>query len=119
MLGDSYVKAKMFCEILIVAQVQQIHECTNCFESNNTRKVMDGHVVNQTNQDIMSQILSEKQCFAHIIALQNYYFLSLQDGLVKKHKLARELSDLVNYCVSTRFEDFQISAQKRKNFACC
>ena len=33
---------------------------------------------------------------------------------MKKHKLARELSDLVNYCVSTRFEDFQMSAQSRK-----
>lgn len=32
---------------------------------------------------------------------------------MKKHKLAKELSDLVNYCVSTRFQDFQISQQKR------
>ena len=37
----------------------------------------------------------------------------MQDHPVKKHKLAKELSDLVNYCVSTRFQDFQISQQKR------
>lgn len=37
----------------------------------------------------------------------------MQDHPVKKHKLAKELSDLVNYCVSTRFQDFQVSQQKR------
>lgn len=39
--------------------------------------------------------------------------LLVQDHPVKKHKLAKELSDLVNYCVSTRFQDFQVSQQKR------
>lgn len=31
----------------------------------------------------------------------------------KRHKLAKELSDLVNYCVSVRFEDFMVSQEKR------
>ncbi len=30
----------------------------------------------------------------------------------KRHKLARELSDLVNYCVSKRFEDFVVSQSR-------
>ncbi|XP_078331805.1 inactive phospholipase C-like protein 2 [Crassostrea virginica] len=42
-----------------------------------------------------------------------------KDHPVKKHKLAKELSDLVNYCVSTRFQDFQISQQKQKFFEMC
>lgn len=41
------------------------------------------------------------------------WILLVQDHPVKKHKLAKELSDLVNYCVSTRFQDFQVSQQKR------
>ena len=35
---------------------------------------------------------------------------------MKKQKLAKELSDMVNYCVSRRFEDFQASQQHRKCF---
>ncbi|XP_060582672.1 inactive phospholipase C-like protein 2 [Ruditapes philippinarum] len=42
-----------------------------------------------------------------------------KDGALKKHKLARELSDLVNYCMSTRFEDFQVSAQKQQYWQLC
>ncbi|KAL4224626.1 Inactive phospholipase C-like protein 2 [Mactra antiquata] len=42
-----------------------------------------------------------------------------KDGIIKKHKLARELSDLVNYCVSTRFEDFQLSIQKQQYWQMC
>ncbi|XP_048779849.2 inactive phospholipase C-like protein 1 isoform X2 [Ostrea edulis] len=42
-----------------------------------------------------------------------------KDHPVKKHKLAKELSDLVNYCVSTRFQDFQISQQKQKFYEMC
>ena len=38
----------------------------------------------------------------------------LQEGSIKKHKLAKELSDLVNYCVSKRFKDFQVSQHDRK-----
>jgi hypothetical protein len=37
----------------------------------------------------------------------------LQEGSIKKHKLAKELSDLVNYCVSKRFKDFQVSQHGR------
>ena len=37
-----------------------------------------------------------------------------RDGATKKHKLAKELSDLVNYCKSTRFQDFATSQQIRK-----
>ena len=37
----------------------------------------------------------------------------VQEGSVKKHKLAKELSDMVNYFVSRRFEDFHMSQQKR------
>ena len=33
---------------------------------------------------------------------------------MKKQKLAKELSDLVTHCKSIRFEDFQVSIQKRK-----
>ncbi|CAL1548507.1 unnamed protein product [Lymnaea stagnalis] len=39
---------------------------------------------------------------------------SKREGSIKKHKLAKELSDLVSYCVSRRFEDFQISQQHQK-----
>ena len=35
---------------------------------------------------------------------------------MKKHKLAKELSDLVNWFKSVRFEDFQVSQQKREYF---
>lgn len=45
-------------------------------------------------------------------------FCVLQEGSVKKHKLAKELSDLVNYFVSVKFQDFQLSIQNRK-FICC
>ena len=45
-----------------------------------------------------------------------YKCMFYQEGSVKKkHKLAKELSDLVNYFTSTSFEDFQISLQKREN----
>ncbi|BFZ05126.1 hypothetical protein BsWGS_08165 [Bradybaena similaris] len=37
-----------------------------------------------------------------------------RDGSVKKHKLVKELSDLVTYTVSRRFEDFQTSQQNQK-----
>ncbi|KAK7099199.1 hypothetical protein V1264_003379 [Littorina saxatilis] len=39
---------------------------------------------------------------------------SKREGSVKKHKLAKELSDMVNYFVSRRFEDFPVSQQKQK-----
>ncbi|KAL3841874.1 hypothetical protein ACJMK2_019969 [Sinanodonta woodiana] len=39
-----------------------------------------------------------------------------KEGSLKKHKLAKQLSDLVNYCISTRFEDFQVSQQNQKYF---
>lgn len=42
-----------------------------------------------------------------------------RDGSIRKHKLAKELSDLVNYCVSTRFEDFQVSQQSQKYWHMC
>ena len=38
-----------------------------------------------------------------------------KEGATKKHKLAKELSDLVNYCKSTRFEDFATSQQTRES----
>ncbi|KAJ8299405.1 hypothetical protein KUTeg_023465 [Tegillarca granosa] len=41
------------------------------------------------------------------------------EGTVKKHKLAKELSDLVNYCVSKRFQDFQLSQQQQKYWEMC
>ena len=37
-----------------------------------------------------------------------------KEGSTKRHKLAKELSDLVNYFKSVRFEDFQVSQSKRK-----
>ena len=36
-----------------------------------------------------------------------------QEGSGKKHRLARELSDLVSCLVSRRFQDFQSSQQHR------
>ncbi|GFO50682.1 phosphoinositide phospholipase c [Plakobranchus ocellatus] len=39
---------------------------------------------------------------------------SKREGSIKKHKLAKELSDLVSYCVSRRFEDFQTSNANQK-----
>ncbi|KAK3103478.1 hypothetical protein FSP39_019535 [Pinctada imbricata] len=42
-----------------------------------------------------------------------------KDASTKKHKLAKRLSDLVNYCVSTRFHDFQSSQQKQKYWEMC
>ncbi|XP_041365135.1 inactive phospholipase C-like protein 2 isoform X2 [Gigantopelta aegis] len=42
-----------------------------------------------------------------------------REGSVKKQKLAKELSDMVNYCVSRRFEDFQISQQHQKFWEMC
>nr|KAG5699416.1 hypothetical protein BaRGS_016262 [Batillaria attramentaria] len=39
---------------------------------------------------------------------------SKREGSVKKHRLAKELSDMVNYFVSRRFEDFPLSQQKQK-----
>lgn len=42
-----------------------------------------------------------------------------KEGSYKRIKLARELSDLVNYCKSTRFVDFQTSARKRKILPSC
>ena len=55
-------------------------------------------------------------CFPEFgVMIVNYFIvIFLKDSVLKKHKLARELSDLVNYCVSTRFIDFQNSLQKRK-----
>ncbi|WAR03454.1 PLCL2-like protein, partial [Mya arenaria] len=44
---------------------------------------------------------------------------SKKEGAKKRHKLARELSDLVNYFVSTRFEDFQVSVQKQHFWEMC
>lgn len=38
----------------------------------------------------------------------------LQEGSLKKHKLAKELSNLTNYCVSKRFVDFHTSQTERK-----
>ena len=38
-----------------------------------------------------------------------------KEGATKKHKLAKELSDLVNYCKSTCFEDFMTSQQTRES----
>ncbi|GFS05595.1 phosphoinositide phospholipase C [Elysia marginata] len=37
-----------------------------------------------------------------------------REGSIKKHKLTKELSDLVSYCVSRRFEDFQASSANQK-----
>ncbi|XP_055899262.1 inactive phospholipase C-like protein 2 isoform X5 [Biomphalaria glabrata] len=37
-----------------------------------------------------------------------------REGSIKKHKLTKDLSDLVSYCVSKRFEDFQTSQQNQK-----
>ncbi|KAL8614073.1 hypothetical protein ACOMHN_026290 [Nucella lapillus] len=39
---------------------------------------------------------------------------SKREGSVKKQKLAKELSDMVNYFVSRRFEDFAVSQAKQK-----
>ncbi|PVD33909.1 hypothetical protein C0Q70_05171 [Pomacea canaliculata] len=39
---------------------------------------------------------------------------SKREGSVKKHKLAKELSDAVNYFVSRRFDDFHSCQQKQK-----
>ena len=57
-----------------------------------------------------------KVCFTDcgVMSVNYCIVLFLKDSVLKKHKLARELSDLVNYCVSTRFIDFQNSLQKRK-----
>ncbi|XP_076113869.1 inactive phospholipase C-like protein 2 [Mytilus galloprovincialis] len=42
-----------------------------------------------------------------------------REGSIKKHKLAKELSDLVNYCVSKRFKDFQMSQHSQKYWEMC
>ncbi|KAL5007407.1 hypothetical protein ScPMuIL_016213 [Solemya velum] len=42
-----------------------------------------------------------------------------REGSLKKHKLAKELSDLTNYCVSTRFVDFQMSQTQQKFWELC
>ena len=39
-------------------------------------------------------------------------------GALKRIKMARELSDLVNHCQSVRFKDFKTSAAKRKLDSC-
>ncbi len=38
-----------------------------------------------------------------------------RDSATKRHKLSRELSDLVTYCRSTRFDDFAASQQSREH----
>ncbi|KAH9513757.1 Inactive phospholipase C-like protein 2, partial [Bulinus truncatus] len=44
---------------------------------------------------------------------------SKREGSIKKHKLTKELSDLVSYCVSKRFEDFQSSQQNPTSVSLC
>ncbi|XP_046546164.1 LOW QUALITY PROTEIN: inactive phospholipase C-like protein 2 [Haliotis rubra] len=44
---------------------------------------------------------------------------SKREGSMKKHKLVKELSDMVVYCVSKRFEDFQVSQQNQKCWEIC
>ncbi|XP_055957983.1 inactive phospholipase C-like protein 2 isoform X2 [Patella vulgata] len=42
-----------------------------------------------------------------------------REGSMKKHKLAKELSELVNFFVSKRFESFQISVQQQNLWEMC
>lgn len=42
-----------------------------------------------------------------------------KDGSLKKHKMAKELSDLVTWCKSIRFQDFQHSFKCQKHWEMC
>ena len=58
--------------------------------------------------------ISATQTLAYDGFVMAKLIILLQEGSIKKHKLAKELSDLVNYCVSKRFKDFQVSQHGRK-----